>query len=292
MQKKPLVTVLSLAYNHAPYIRQALESFVRQEVSFPIEVVINDDASSDGTADIIREYEELYPEIMRPIFQEENQTVLGRNLIREILIPNIRGKYVAICEGDDFWTDMQKLQKQVAYMEEHPDCSMTASSAALVYEEETICTIERHNEECDIDADEIITGGGNWLATASLCCRRDIFLDYPRFRAYAAIADYPLMILAALNGKVHYFPESMAAYRYMRPESWSATIPVGQDIKRKKEWIEAEIALYTRLLQYSPHHEKAVLRRRNIFETELWQLGVYDFGTYMGTIKQLEDPAI
>jgi len=292
MQKKPLVTILSLAYNHAPYIRQALESFVRQEVSFPIEVVINDDASSDGTADIIREYEKSYPEIICPIYQKENQTVLGRNLIREILIPNIRGKYVAICEGDDFWTDMQKLQKQATYMEEHPDCSMTASSANLVYEEETICTIKRHNEECNIDADEIITGGGNWLATASLCCRTDVFLDYPRFRAMAAIADYPLMILSAFKGKVHYFPECMAAYRFMRPESWSATIPVGQDIKRKREWIEAEIALYTRLLQYSPHHEKIVLRRRKIFETELWQLGVYDFGTYMETIKQLENPTI
>ena len=292
MDKKPLVTVISLAYNHAPYIRQTLESIVRQETSFPIEVVINDDASQDGTADIIREYESAYPAIMHPIYQKDNQTVLGRNLIREILIPNIRSKYVAICEGDDFWTDMQKLHKQVTYMENHPDCSMTASSAELLYEEETICTIKRHTDECDIGADEIISGGGNWLATASLCCRTDIFLDYPRFRAYAAVADYPLMILSALKGVVHYFPEVMAAYRFMRPESWSATTSSGQDIQRMREWMEDEIALYTRLLEYSPKHRKIILRRREMYENNLWNFGVYDFSAYMEAIKKLEDPNI
>lgn len=109
---KPLVSVCCLAYNHAPYIRDCLEGFVMQRTDFPFEVLIHDDASTDGTADIIREYEAKYPEIIKPIYQSENQYSRGVNVGFKTL-DLVQGKYIAFCEGDDFWCDPLKLQKQV-----------------------------------------------------------------------------------------------------------------------------------------------------------------------------------
>lgn len=119
-----MVSVYCLAYNHERYIRSALEGFVSQKCSFLYEVIIHDDASTDNTAAIIREYEQKYPEVIRPIYQEENQYSKGTGrMVRDFIVPKCRGKYVAVCEGDDYWIDPYKLEKQVAYMEAHPRCT-------------------------------------------------------------------------------------------------------------------------------------------------------------------------
>ena len=119
-----MVSVYCLAYNHERYIRSALEGFVGQKCNFLYEVIVHDDASTDQTAAIIREYEEKYPKVIRAIYQQENQYSKGTGrLVREFIAPKCRGKYVAVCEGDDYWIDPLKLEKQVAYMESHPQCT-------------------------------------------------------------------------------------------------------------------------------------------------------------------------
>jgi len=121
----PIVSISCLAYNQQSFITQALEGFVRQKTTFPFEVVIHDDASTDRTPDIIKEYTARYPRIMRPIFQTENQfSKTGFYPDVDYILPACRGKYIAICDGDDYWTDTHKLQKQVDFLEKNPGLSM------------------------------------------------------------------------------------------------------------------------------------------------------------------------
>ena len=122
---EPLVSICCITYNHAPYIKQCIEGFLIQETTFPIEILIHDDCSTDGTTEIIRDYEKLYPNLIFPLYEEENQYQKGK--ASEIDFYNYkraRGKYIAYCEGDDFWTDPLKLQKQVDFMEANPDYSV------------------------------------------------------------------------------------------------------------------------------------------------------------------------
>lgn len=121
----PLVSICCVTYNHAQFIRKCLDGFLMQQTTFPIEVLIHDDCSTDGTTEIIRKYEAKYPDLIFPLYEEENQYQQGKSA--EIDFYNYRrarGKYIAYCEGDDYWTDPLKLQKQVDFMEAHPEYSV------------------------------------------------------------------------------------------------------------------------------------------------------------------------
>ena len=112
------VSVCCTVYNHEKYLRKCLDGFVMQKTNFAFEVLINDDKSTDSSADIIREYYEKYPDIIVPVFQTENQYSKGVDIIDDILIPMAKGKYIALCEGDDYWCDENKLLLQYDYMEQ------------------------------------------------------------------------------------------------------------------------------------------------------------------------------
>lgn len=130
----PLLSICCVTYNHKKYIRQCLDSFLMQKTNFKFEIIIHDDASTDGTADIIKEYYEKYPDIIKPIFQTENQFSQGKSISKTFIYPRIKGKYVALCEGDDYWTDPYKLQKQVDFLEANPDYSICFHSVKVTHE--------------------------------------------------------------------------------------------------------------------------------------------------------------
>ena len=115
MTTKPIVSICCITLHHEKYIRDAIEGFLMQKTSFPIEILIHDDASTDDTANIIREYEEKFPNIIKPIYQTENQYSKGISISATYQFPRALGKYIALCEGDDYWTDPLKLQKQVDF---------------------------------------------------------------------------------------------------------------------------------------------------------------------------------
>ena len=118
------VAINCLVYNHEPYLRDCLEGFVMQQTDFPFVAIVHDDASTDHSADIIREYAAKYPDIIRPIYETENQWSKSDGSLTKIMdaaIDATGAKYVAICEGDDYWMDPLKLQKQVDFLEEHSD---------------------------------------------------------------------------------------------------------------------------------------------------------------------------
>lgn len=130
----PLVTIRCLVYNHEPYLRQCLDGFVMQKTNFPFEAIVHDDASTDRSAEIIREYAEKYPDIIKPIFETENQYSKRNGSIRRIMNEHTRGKYVALCEGDDYWIDPYKLQKQVDFLETHPDYGLVYTDVNFYFQ--------------------------------------------------------------------------------------------------------------------------------------------------------------
>lgn len=116
----PLVSVIIITYNHEKYLRDSIEGCLEQKTDFPYEIIIHDDASTDGTTDIVREYAEKYPDLIIPILQKENQYSKGTKIIQSIIIPHSKGEYIAICEGDDYWCNPNKLERQIKFLQENP----------------------------------------------------------------------------------------------------------------------------------------------------------------------------
>lgn len=131
---EPLVSVVCTAYNQEKYIRQCLDGFVMQETDFPIEIIVHDDASTDGTVAIIKEYEERYPGLFNNIYREENWYSQGKNIWEYLFTKVARGKYIALCEGDDYWIDPYKLQKQVDFLEGHPEYYVVGMRSLLFFQ--------------------------------------------------------------------------------------------------------------------------------------------------------------
>lgn len=165
---KILLSIRCLVYNHEPFLRQCLDGFVMQKTNFRFEAIVHDDASTDGSAAIIREYAEKYPDIIKPIYETENQYSKHDGSLGRIMNAACKGKYIAVCEGDDYWIDPLKLQKQVDFMESHPDYSMCFHRARI--ENETSKTEFYINcstiEDRDYSGDELLL---NWtVPTASI----------------------------------------------------------------------------------------------------------------------------
>lgn len=136
MSRKPLVSICCTTYNHARYLRQTLDSFLGQKCDFPFEILVHDDVSTDGTIDILKEYAQKYPEIVKPLFEEENQYSKGVPINETFNFPRAEGKYIALCEGDDYWCDETKLQRQIAYMESDPGCTFSFTNGYIHDENE------------------------------------------------------------------------------------------------------------------------------------------------------------
>lgn len=129
MMEEIMVSVICITYNQSAYIEEALQSFINQKTNFKYEIIVHDDASTDSTADIVRKYQGNYPDKVRAILQHENQYSKGLSILDKLIEEEVRGKYIAICEGDDFWTDAYKLQKQIDYMETHLGCTLCFHNA-------------------------------------------------------------------------------------------------------------------------------------------------------------------
>lgn len=214
--KKPLVAIRCITYNQEKYIRDALEGFVMQKTTFPFVAIVHDDASTDGTATIIREYAQKYPDIIIPIIETENQYSkhdgsLGR--IMKQACENTGAKYIAMCEGDDYWTDPNKLQKQVNFLESHPEYSLCFHNAITLMMDNS-CNKEIYNitGTREYTASEILE---KWtIPTASVVFRRDKILTDPiRFNPRFKYGDNVLFLTAAQYGKLYGINEFMSVYR-------------------------------------------------------------------------------
>ena len=253
-----MVTVLCMAYNHAAYIREALEGFVRQQTDFPFEVLVHDDASTDGTADIIREYAARYPALIRPFYETENQYSKGVRIALDILSPHIRGRYVALCEGDDYWTHPYKLQKQVDALEAHPQVDICAHLTRKFKNGRLYGHVGPFGPTRIIPAWRVIwAGGGFFAATCSLMCRREVYLQDTPMRRILFL-DYTLQIQGALRGGMLYLNEGMAVYRRGVPGSWTSDRGKG----RKREHFRKFKQMLDALNQWTGGRYRFVIQAR------------------------------
>lgn len=256
-----LVSVCVITYNHYNYIRQCLDGIIMQQTSFPFEIIINDDCSTDGTTEIIKEYVTKYPDIIRPIFHEENQYSKGvRGMFAKYCFPKARGKYIALCEGDDYWTDPLKLQKQVDFLERNSDYSM-ACSDAVIQTKDVELNWSRYSANMDIPVEDIIINGGLFIQTASYIYRRELLDNYPSCCKQCHVGDYPLIIYAALNGKVRWFAEKQVVYRFSMGNSWTAMNNKGEISKRINGW-RTEVEMLIGLNKYSNYKYQTSFNKR------------------------------
>ena len=223
MDEQVMVSVICSTYNHEKFIRDALDGFVMQKTNFVYEILVHDDASTDGTADIIREYEAEYPDLIKPIYQTENQYSKKAGLVGKIQRDRAKGKYVAICEGDDYWTDPLKLQKQYDAMESNPEIDICAHRADCVteFDKRYISTIAPANCDTILTPEQVIMGGGNYVATDSLFFRVSLYSNMPEFRKKYSF-DYTLQIHGSLRGGMLYLNDAMSCYRIRRSGSWTS----------------------------------------------------------------------
>ncbi|MDD5975738.1 MAG: glycosyltransferase [Bacteroidales bacterium] len=212
--KEIKVTVRCITYNQKEYIRQCLDGFVMQQTNFRFEAIVHDDASSDGTADIVREYAEKYPDIIKPIFETENQYSKHDGSLGRILNANTRGKYVALCEGDDYWTNPHKLQKQADFLDANPQCSLTYHACKNVFS--TPCKVNylsgENVKEFYTDVDLIDYP----FQTATVMYRKEI-IDSELYKKATAIGctsgDTIFFLTASRFGTIEGINEQMSVYR-------------------------------------------------------------------------------
>lgn len=206
----PKVSVVCMVYKHEPYLRQCFDGFVMQKTSFPIEILVNDDCSPDGSAKVMREYEEKYPDLFHCIYQEENQYSKGKMAWWEVLFPMAKGEYIAICEGDDYWIDPYKLQKQVDFMDQHPDYVACFHNARVQYDDH-VSLFNAMNENHYPSTEDIIKR--HWFIATPTLFFRNVLREYPEWRGEVLNGDYLLELLLAREGKFYYMDDAMSVYR-------------------------------------------------------------------------------
>lgn len=227
------VSICCLTYNHEKYIRQCLDGLIMQKTEFDFEILVHDDASSDATQSIINEYVVAYPNLIKPILQIRNQYSQGISPLRQILFPLVKGKYVALCEGDDYWTDPLKLQKQVDFLENHPDYSLCCHMVRRINQQtgEELKS-DYISYDMDLSNNEIILAHGYLTPTLSLVFPR-LYLDKrPSYLKKSPIGDLPLTFFLMINGKVHCFSSMMGVYRAYVPIAWTASYAKRSFMKR------------------------------------------------------------
>ncbi|MBN2766695.1 MAG: glycosyltransferase family 2 protein [Paludibacteraceae bacterium] len=219
---EPLVSICCLCYNHEPYIRDCLDGFMMQKTNFAFEVLIHDDASTDKSADIIREYEAKYPGIIKPIYQTENQYSKGVGVSMTYQFPRAKGKYIAMCEGDDYWTDPYKLQKQVDFLEANEEYSICFHPVKVSKENEKELVDDFITREVPETTTILDLAEGNYMHTPSVVFRRnqEVFDDF-LLMGSLPLGDYVLHMLNAKYGKIKKLPDIMGVYRVHIGGVWS-----------------------------------------------------------------------
>lgn len=249
----PLVSIRCTVYNHDKYLEDCLNGFLIQKTTFPFEVFIHDDASTDSSASIIRKYVSKYPKIFKPFYEKENQYSKNDGSFRKITWnPNyLQGKYIAICEGDDYWTDPHKLQMQVDWLEAHPEYSMCCSNAFIQSSTRTLSGA-RYWKDCNISIMDMIRGRSCFIQTSTFLIRKKLLDFYPEYCKKCYIGDYPLQIWAAFNGKVRYFKKKTSLYRYCHSNSFTSS-SYKKDVSSIVKGIKSELTMLQGLDAYSKH---------------------------------------
>ncbi len=220
----PLVSICCITYNHEKFIRECLDGFLMQQTTFPVEILIHDDASTDKTSDIIREYESQYPSLIKPIYQDENQYSQGIKPFANYQLPRARGEYIALCEGDDYWTSPLKVQKQVEILESDHNINLCFHKALVVAESEVFkknkSTVPSVLEKNIYTCAEITKA--NIIPTCSVLLVRESIVETPEWFYNLPMGDWPRWVMACKEGYAYGINSEMAVYRMHSGSVWSS----------------------------------------------------------------------
>ena len=285
----PLVAIKCITYNQVPYIRQCLDGFIMQRTDFPFVAIVHDDCSTDGTDDIVREYAQRYPNIIKPIFETENQYSKGDGSLSRIMTQacnNTGAKYIAMCEGDDYWTDPLKLQKQVDFLENHPECS------CCVHEYKEWIENEKRFRPHQIKYLKDFNGKGLYFScsdyskgvfftkTLTAVYRYSALIE-SNYEKYKTKFDMALFFALSTQGKIYLMNETMGVYRMHdggvtsdinRQKFYNYTIPKlfsiceAEKSKNSQRFVYMSIREYPiAFLLYKPHLAKQCLKSLGLY---------------------------
>ena len=222
---KPMVTFLCTTYNHQDYIEYTIKGFLIQKTSFPYEILIHDDCSTDDTRKVIDSYKAKYPNLIKTIYQKQNQYSQG-NPVTLIAAKQARAEYIALCEGDDYWINENKIEKQLRLMLEDPSITMVVSSGKAKYGDKVSSNIlgSHGNEIKQISAQYILDSTGSLAPTASYIVKKEFLIKSRELFKDAPVGDLFIELYNAVYGKLIYYPEVVCVYRKMAKNSWSASM--------------------------------------------------------------------
>lgn len=263
---KPVVSISCITYNHELYIEDALEGFLIQETDFPFEILIHDDASTDKTADIIREYEAKYPKLIKPIYQTENQFSKGLKMSPTFNFPRAKGEYIALCEGDDYWSASEKLQTQKDFLDKNTDFSfcfhrVEEVDETLIYSAYSAYAPLTKNV---VTARDVILN--HFIPTLSLFFRsRLITHNLDKFKGSFINGDIFIGVLLAAQGDGYCFHELMGVYRHHD----GGLTKSKNDINKKIRSIENYRSLYIELVNVVPKKHFKYIKLITILRVDL-----------------------
>lgn len=268
MEDRPLVSICCITYNHGEFIRQCLDGFLMQKTNFQYEILIHDDASTDATAQIIREYQKDYPEIIKPIFQKENQYSRGvRGFNIRYNFTRCLGDYIALCEGDDYWTDPFKLQKQVDFLKAHEDFSLACGGVLISDLHSGIRTPDIVNDDKQFPISNaygfefsLMDLHKRWLTKTLTVLFRTELLEPQKLLRYKNLRDVHLFYHLIKRGRGFYFQEIFGVYNMHSGGVYSSSPYV--------EKIDAAYEIYKELHAY----EKDSYTKQKLYQACLRKL--------------------
>jgi glycosyltransferase involved in cell wall biosynthesis len=253
---KPKVSVAMITYNHEKFIAQAIESVLMQETSFPIDLVIGEDCSTDGTRQIVEHYARLRPDVVWPLLHERN---VGMHANVQAVLATCRGEYIASLEGDDYWTSPRKLQTQAEFLDQHPDYSICGHR---------VMHVDQNRPEQPPYPSPVRKETGyledilrrNYLPTASVMYRAGLLTELPAWLLSLRQSDWPMWILLAQQGKIGFINEIMAVYRIH-----SGGVFMGASVEQRLKWArQATLTVHRQLGKRYPK-----VRRMRLFDLRM-----------------------
>ena len=266
METSPTVSVLISTYNHGPFIAEAIEGALIQETSFPFEIVISDDCSTDNTREIIEDYHKRCPDKIRPLYSDTNQ---GGHVNFDRLYSEARGDFVALLEGDDYWTAPHKLQQQVGFLEENPDFAICFHNLEIKNDKrETKSPRFTNHNDPEVSGLERITRF-NYIWTVSCVFRNRLIDGVPPWVHSLPLGDWPLVVLLAEKGKIRYMDEVMGVYRVHGGGVWS------RQPKQKRLIKTIRVAETCRKHLGHPGFDDCIFKTSRTVARLAWQKGNY-----------------
>lgn len=289
-EKKPLVAIQCMTYNHELYLRDSLEGFLMQRTTFPFVVIVHDDASTDSTTNILIEYAKKYPDIILPIIEKENQYSKGNGSVTKIMTiacEATRAKYIAFCEGDDYWINPYKLQIQVDFLESHSEYSMCFHNVEIKQQEiKELTSINHYVKNKDYLAEEVLS---DWIiATCSVLMRFECVKNKPNNNNFI-VGDNVLWASCLSIGKLKGLNDCMGVYRQVN-SGWTAQANDSRRTRYKTsiKWINH----YKAMIQCFPNIDKSIFEKKilenmaTITRTDILNLNIAFFKHFLVYFKE------